>query len=327
MFPQLFQRFFAAGSERAISRMMLFYPLVCTAAFLPPIAVGVLGRLSFPDLAGKQADRILPLVVNSVSGDFMAALVTAGGLAALMSTMDSQLLTLSSIFNRDLLPVLRKPRTTTSVPGRLFVVGLSVAGLALAWRPPATIIEIATETFTGLAVLFPTVVFGLYWKRVHSASAVLSILAGEAALAAFHFKWIAAGPFLPVVWVMLTAFGTYLLVHLLLRAGEGNLSLRRPGWLTDRYFLMSAGIFALAMDFWAWGSVEPLIMGVPAWMVYFVLLSAAQMAVMARMIRDRSGIPEPPVGKSPGCGLISLDTPAPSSYSRPDPTAGSDGSS
>ncbi len=327
MFPQLFQRFFAAGSERAISRMMLFYPLVCTAVFLPPIAVGVLGRLSFPDLAGKEADRILPLVVNSVSGDFMAALVTAAGLAALMSTMDSQLLTLGSIFNRDLLPVLRKPRTATSVPGRLFVIGLSIAGLALAWRPPATIIEIATETFTGLAVLFPTVLFGLYWKRVHSASAVLSILAGEAALAAFHFKWITAGPFLPVVWVMLTAFGTYLLVHLLLRAREGNLSLRRPGWLTDRYFLMPAGIFALAMDFWAWGSVQPLILGVPVWMAYFVLLSAAQMAVMARMIRDRSGFPETAVGKSVHCGVISLDTPAPASYSRPDPTAGLDRSS
>ncbi|RPJ69774.1 MAG: sodium:solute symporter family protein, partial [Desulfobacteraceae bacterium] len=62
MFPQLFQRFFAAKSEQAIARMMLLYPFICTVVFLPPIAVGVLGHLSFPDLAGKQADRILPMV-------------------------------------------------------------------------------------------------------------------------------------------------------------------------------------------------------------------------------------------------------------------------
>jgi solute:Na+ symporter, SSS family len=80
MFPQLFQRFFAAKSELSISRMMLFYPLVCTVVFLPPIAVGVMGHLSFPDLAGKQADRILPMVINAVAGDFLAALVTAGDL-------------------------------------------------------------------------------------------------------------------------------------------------------------------------------------------------------------------------------------------------------
>jgi SSS family solute:Na+ symporter len=288
MFPQLFQRFFAAKSEQSISRMMLLYPLVCTVVFLPPIAVGVMGHLSFPELAGKQADRILPLVVNAVAGDFMAAMVTAGALAALMSTMDSQLLTLSSIFTRDLLPILWKPSTRTSIPGRIFVIGLSIAGLALAYRPPATMIEIATETFTGLAVLFPTVLFGLYWKRVYFAPAILSILVGETTLILLHFKLILPGPFLSVILVMLAAFGVYLVADLLLRVKEGNLAICLPVWLTDRYFLMLMGIFVLAMDFWAWGSVKPTIMGFPAWMAYFVLLSAAQMAVMAHLIRGES---------------------------------------
>ena len=81
-----------------------------------PIAIGVLGRLSFPDLVGKQADRILPLVLTSISGDFMAALVIAAGLAALMSTMDSQLLTLSSIFTRDIFPLVRKAKKKPASP-------------------------------------------------------------------------------------------------------------------------------------------------------------------------------------------------------------------
>jgi len=288
MFPQLFQRFFAAKSESSISRMMLLYPLVCTVVFLPPIAVGVMGHLSFPDLAGKQADRILPLVVNAVAGDFMAAMVTAGALAALMSTMDSQLLTLSSIFTRDLLPVFWKRSMETSIPGRIFVIGLSIAGLALAYRPPATMIEIATETFTGLAVLFPTVLFGLYFKRVYAAPAILSILAGEIILILIHFKLVAPGPFLSVIPVMLVTFGVYLVAHLLLRAKEGKLVITLPVWLTNRYFLMLTVIFMLATDFWAWGSTQPMIMGVPVWMIYFVLLSAAQMAVMAGLIRDES---------------------------------------
>jgi SSS family solute:Na+ symporter len=216
-------------------------------------------------------------------------MVTAGALAALMSTMDSQLLTLSSIFTRDLLSIFWKPSTRTSIPGRIFLIGLSIAGLALAYRPPATMIEIATETFTGLAVLFPTVLFGLYWKRVYSAPAILSILAGETALICLHFKLILPGPFLPVISVILAAFGVYLVAHLLLRMKEGNLAIRLPVWPTDRYFLMLAGIFALAMDFWAWGRIQPTIMGFPAWMAYFVLLSAAQMAVMASLIRDKSG--------------------------------------
>ena len=158
MFPQLFQRFFTARSERALARTMLLYPAVCTLTFFLPIAVGVLGRLSFPDLAAKEADRILPLVMTQISGDFMAALVIAAGLAALMSTMDSQLLTLSAICTRDLAPRTQQPHGATGKPAwpaasRSLL--LSLAGLALAFKPPATILQIATQTFTGLAVLFP----------------------------------------------------------------------------------------------------------------------------------------------------------------------------
>jgi SSS family solute:Na+ symporter len=69
MFPQLFQRFFSAKDDRSIARIMIFYPTVCTVVFFMPITIGVLGRLSFPDLVGKQADRILPMVMTSISGD------------------------------------------------------------------------------------------------------------------------------------------------------------------------------------------------------------------------------------------------------------------
>jgi SSS family solute:Na+ symporter len=289
MFPQLFQRFFAADSERSISLMMLSYPLICTVVFLPPIAVGVMGHLTFPGLAQQHADRILPMVVNAVAGDFMAAMVTAGALAALMSTMDSQLLTMSSIFTRDLLPAVWKGSLKSSIPGRILVIVLSVAGLVLAYRPPATMIEIATQTFTGLAVLFPTILFGLYFKRVHPAPAILSILTGEAALILIHCGFLSPAPFLPVIPVMLIAFGVYLAAHLLLRLSEGGVAIVLPEWLTDRYFLMTVGIFTLAMDYWEWGRSQPTLMGIPLWMVYFVLLSAAQTAIMAGLVRDASG--------------------------------------
>lgn len=283
MFPQLFQRFFSAKNDRSIARTMVLYPLVCTVVFILPVAVGVLGRLSFPDLAGKQADRILPMVLNLIAGDFMAALVMAAGLAALMSTMDSQLLTLSSIFTRDIAPRLGRSKNETSVTGRLFVILLSLAGLALAYKPPATILQIATQTFTGLAVLFPTVIFGLYFKRVFPAAAILSIICGEAALIAFYFNWIASPVFLPVIWVMLATFAVYLIVHLIMLLKEKRLKISAPKWLSSVYFWLFAGIFILAMDFWAWGKVSPTFWGIPLWVGYFVMLSALQTVVMLRM--------------------------------------------
>ena len=290
MFPQLFQRFFSAKSGRSISGTMLLYPLVCTVVFFMPIAVGVLGRLSFPDLVGKQADRILPMVLNLIAGDFMAALVMAAGLAALMSTMDSQLLTLSSIFTRDVAALFRKTKTESSVTGRIFVILLSLAGLALAYKPPATILQIATQTFTGLAVLFPTVIFGLYFKRVYPWAAILSILCGEAALMVFYFKWIVSPVFLPVIWVMIVTFAVYLIVHTLQLWKEGRLEFNMPEWTTNIYFWLCTALFVLAMDFWAWGKIDPTIMGIPIWVGYFVILSALQTIVMIYLVRQEAQI-------------------------------------
>jgi len=287
MFPQLFQRFFSAKSERNISRIMMFYPAVCTVVFFMPIAVGVLGRLSFPDLVGKQADRILPMVLTSISGDAMAALVMATGLAALMSTMDSQLLTLSSIFTRDIVPLVTEKASSNSLTGRIFVIFLALAGLALAYKPPATILQIATQTFTGLAVLFPTVIFGLYFKRVHAASAIASIVCGETLVVLFFFKKLTSGIFLPVVWIMLATFTVYLAVHVILSFREEAPRIQLPGWLQSPYFYVLGAIFFLGMDFWAWEKAEPVVWGIPVWMIYFMGLSALQTGVMVAWVREK----------------------------------------
>jgi SSS family solute:Na+ symporter len=271
---------------------MLLSPVVCTVVFFLPISVGVMGRLSFPDLVGKQADRILPMVLTHISGDSMAALVMAAGLAALMSTMDSQLLTLSSIFTRDILPgVFKTEKSENSIPGRIFVFVLSLAGLALAYNPPDTILQIAAQTFTGLAVLFPTVIFALYLKRVYALSAFLSIIVGESLVVAFYLKWISPAPFLPVVWVIAATFLTYLLVHGILLLKEKGLpffvsGITLPGWLANPYSYVFIALFALAMDFWGWGKNRPAVFGLPLWMGYFVVLSALQTVFMYLLVRN-----------------------------------------
>ena len=286
MFPQLFQRFYAARNDRVIAGGMICYPLVCTIVFFLPVVIGMLGRLSFPDLAGKEADRILPLLISSVSGDAMAALVMAAGLAALMSTMDSQLLTLSSIVTRDIFPEKSWFGSGGTLQGRIAVACLSTAGLALALKPPATILQIATQTFTGLAVLFPTVIFGLYLKRRFAAPAVVSILAGEAAVAVFFLGLIPAGPFLPVVWAAAAAFGGYLICHFVLLRREGSFSPSIPGWVRNPYLYFFSAIFTLSIDFWAWDRSTPLLLGLPAWLSHFAFLSAAQTAAMILMVRS-----------------------------------------
>jgi hypothetical protein len=53
----------------------------------------------------------------------------------------------------------------------------------------------------------------------------------------------------------------------------------------NRHVLVQVAIFVLAMDFWAWGKREPVFLGVPLWVICFVLLSALQTGAVACMIR------------------------------------------
>jgi len=291
MFPQLFQRFYAARSEKALQTTMALYPLITGVLFLLPVTIGVIGRLAFPELpVGTASDRILPLLLSHYAPAALEALVLTAALAALMSTLDSQLLTLSSMFTRDLVEPLAKRRSPPWV-GKLFVVGLALAGLAIAWRPPATFLEIATETFTGLAVLFPTVVGALYWKRATAKGAIASILVGEGLVAAYHFKLVPSLGTLPVVPIVVAAALVLLVVSFLSQPhpqAEPPRGKSKENKGLVKWSLAFILLFLLGNDYWAWGDGRLGPLNFPWWVWYFLGLCTLMALAFWRFAHTRS---------------------------------------
>jgi SSS family solute:Na+ symporter len=86
--------------------------------------------------------------------------------------------------------------------GRVLIVVLAIIGLAIAYNPPNTIFAMAEQAFTGLAVLFPTVIAALYVRNINPTSCIISIVVGEAAVLGFQLGIIPQNltfGFLPVV--------------------------------------------------------------------------------------------------------------------------------
>jgi len=191
MFPQLFSRFYAARDERSIKISMIMYAPMTALLFLLPVLIGAWGNLEFPGLTGKEPDNILPMMVDEFAPSWLLGIMLSGAFAALMSTADSQLLVLSSMLTRDVYKRwLKRSASTTQefVVGKVLVVILALLGLVLALTSVETIFETLTKTtFTGLAVLFPTTVAALYWKRVTKWGCIASILAGELTYVGFYF--------------------------------------------------------------------------------------------------------------------------------------------
>jgi len=182
MFPQLFSRFYIAEDDKAIRTAAWLYPTVVPVLFLFPVIIGVYGNIVEFDhnLTKTESDNILPLVLTEYAPLWAGAIVCVGAIAAFMSTADSQILAMSSIITKDGLPAITEIKKENEKQiGRILIIVLAIIGLVLAYDPPDTIFDIVSQAFTGLAVLFPTTVAVLYWKRVRANSCIISIIAGE----------------------------------------------------------------------------------------------------------------------------------------------------
>jgi SSS family solute:Na+ symporter len=218
LFPQFFQRFYMARSAHPFKTLMVVWPLLILLVFFPAALLGVWGRLAFPGL--EKADQIMPLMLQTLPGGVAAVVITAA-LAALMSTADSQLLTASSLVTRDLVVTLFRRQLSPhqeELLGRWVVLGIGLASFVIALNPPGLVVEIATWSFQGNAMLFPVLIAGLYWKRATRAGAV----AGALVSSGLTLGWLSGllprawtGGWLPVIPAVVIGSGVLIGVSLL----------------------------------------------------------------------------------------------------------------
>jgi SSS family solute:Na+ symporter len=289
MFPQLFQRFMAAKDESTLRTSIVLYPLITGFLFFLTVSIGVMGRQVFPNLAASESDAVFPLLLQAAAGPALSTLLLTGSIAALMSTMDSQLLTVTSMISVDFLPARSRGIRTE----KLIVALVGLAGFLIALRPPQTLLAfISKTTFNGLAVLAPTVIGGLYWRRANRFGATASIIAGEALVLVFYFRLLSLPAVLPVLPILAVTAAVFVAVSLL-TASEGEnpdivFPVRREALRYAPLFLL---FFVLACDFWVWGRRPRLAAGLPLWVWYHILLTLL-LAAAFKFFLARSTAPD-----------------------------------
>ena len=215
-YPQMFQRFLAADSERAFRSLLIWWPVMVLVAALVPVLLGVWGVVAMPGL--DDPDAILPVLLAEHVPVWIFGIVMGGALAAMMSTADSLVLTLSSLVSRDLYRAHLAPaaseRRETWV-GRLTAIVLLLFGLLLALPQPGTIIDLAVYFIQGNALLLPVFVAPLYWSRATAHGALLSVILGQGYFLAATFGPAPTFAFMPFVPALALACGGLLLGSLL----------------------------------------------------------------------------------------------------------------
>ena len=188
MFPQVSLRFFAGKNLRVMKWSAVFSSVYLTYIYVFTPAVGMVGRVLMPDIAA--ADTIFPEMLLKFTPTAFAALVISGALAAAMSTGDSQLHAASTMVSTDIYKrYIKKDADEKSMynAARIGVLAMGVISVIFALTKPGALSDLLNLANSGVGVLVPTIIGGMYWKRATKAGAIASTIVGEALMVYFTF--------------------------------------------------------------------------------------------------------------------------------------------
>jgi len=182
MFPHLFQHWLTAKSAKTFRLTVVAHPIFIAIVWVPCVLIGVWAVGNGIEAPGRNVNAVLGATVDRLlHSPVMTGLLTAGILAAIMSSLDSQFVCLGTMFTNDIVlhRVGRDKFTDKQVVmmGRLFIVGIVALTFLLTLFPPPKIFNLAVWCFSGFASLFPIVFASLYWKRATKAGVIAAIVA------------------------------------------------------------------------------------------------------------------------------------------------------
>ncbi|AKK08470.1 sodium/proline symporter PutP [Corynebacterium testudinoris] len=193
--PHILVRFMALRSpaEAKVGRWIgIGWMLLC---ILGATATAVIGTVFFsqnPDIAVTDRSAFETVFLDMgriLFHPLLAGLVLTAVLAAIMSTMSSQLLVVSSSLIEDLYKIIRKRLPEENVlinlsRSAVFVVAI-VAGI-LAITPSDTILGLVGFAWAGFGAAFgPLVLASLYWKRLNAPGAIAGMVTGAVVVLAW----------------------------------------------------------------------------------------------------------------------------------------------
>ncbi|NGX31728.1 MAG: Osmoregulated proline transporter OpuE [Chlamydiae bacterium] len=166
--------------------------------------VGLVGKKFFSPALSNEA-LVYVLMAKSVLTPFFASFVLCGVLAAIISTMNSQILVLSSNVANDLYKNFFHKQATEKqvvVVSRIAILLIGIFAYFIAFNRVASIYKLVLFSWSGLGAVFgPLVILSLYSKCITKKGAIVGVFVGACSVFIFEglnffFEW-AIPPLVP----------------------------------------------------------------------------------------------------------------------------------
>lgn len=197
--PQVSQRMYVPDSVVSLRRMIIYFALFGFIYTIISTLFGLEAAMILPGL--ENPDQAMPRMLARVPAA-MGLVIFVGIFAAATSTLGSIVLTLSSMFARDIAKQVRPgiSGSAEKLLGQASIVVLLAACIVFAWLRPGLITVISSMASGGLLVMAPAIVGVFFWKRATAAGALCSMVIGGLVTAVMYLGRIYPLGWWPSVW-------------------------------------------------------------------------------------------------------------------------------
>jgi Na+/pantothenate symporter len=183
--PSSMVRLMAFKDSKTLRRAMFTVAIYYSLIYFPLVVIFCCARIVLPGM-DLDSDRIMPQMVVTLTANigqsWLAGLLVAAPFAAVMSTVDSFLLMISSALVRDIYQRNINPDASERrLKYMSYACTLAVGSAAMlgAVNPPQFLQDLIVYTGSGLAACFlGPMVFALYWPRANVVGCMSGMAAG-----------------------------------------------------------------------------------------------------------------------------------------------------
>ncbi|BDS06073.1 osmoregulated proline transporter OpuE [Oceaniferula spumae] len=193
--PHIIVRFMAVRSVKDVAKARNYAMSWMFVALIGAIGMGVFGR-AYVERNGITVDdpeTIFMILSDLLFHPLVTGFLYAALLAAIMSTISSQLLVSSSSLTEDFyrLFVNKKPSDKQLVLiGRLSVLAVGIVAALISGNPDSQVLSLVANAWAGFGAAFgPMIILALVWKKTSGTGALAGMVVGAVTV----IVWIALG--------------------------------------------------------------------------------------------------------------------------------------
>jgi len=208
--PHILVRFMAIKSEQHVPsarRIGMSWMIISTAG---AVLTGFFGIAYFAGNPLNDSEKVFIQLSQVLFNPWVAGLLLAAILAAIMSTIDSQLLVSSTAITEDFYQAFLRPnasQTELMWVGRISVIMIAVIALLIATNPQSTVLDLVAYAWAGFGSSFgPVIIFSLFWSRMTRNGALAGMIVGAVTVVLWN-EFTARGMIPFTLYEMVPAFG------------------------------------------------------------------------------------------------------------------------